>query len=129
MQEAGKPGHKEAPKNVAPIRRPKEVIVVMVTCPSKQEAEKIARALVQKRLAACASVVAAGLKSIYTWGGKIETARETLLMLKTTRVRFAGLEKEVRRMHSYEVPEIISMPVTLGSADYLKWVVESTRKD
>ncbi len=102
-----------------------KVVVVLVTCASQREALKIAHALVQKRLAACGNIVNADVKSIYWWKEKINTARETLLILKSTRNQFAKLEKEIRRLHSYDVPEIIAMPVVAGSATYLKWVVES----
>ncbi len=101
------------------------VIVVLVTCASQREAQKIARALVEKRLAACGNVFPADVKSIYRWKGKINTARETLLILKTTRKQFAKLEREIRGLHSYDVPEIIAIPVVAGSAPYLQWVSES----
>ncbi len=102
-----------------------EAIVVLVTCASQREARKIAGALVEKRLAACGNIVGADVKSIYRWRGRINSARETLLILKTTRKQFAKLEKEIRKLHSYDVPEILAIPVLAGSDPYLKWVVES----
>jgi periplasmic divalent cation tolerance protein len=114
---------------VASKRKNVRVMIVLVTCRSKREAEKIALALLEKRLAACGTVVGSHVKSIYRWKGRIEKAREILLILKTTPARFPKLEKEIRRLHSYEVPEIIAIPVTAGSAAYLKWVSESVTPD
>jgi periplasmic divalent cation tolerance protein len=102
-----------------------KVIIVLVTCASQREAQKIARALVENRLAACGNIIESHVESIYRWKGKINTACETLLILKTTRRQFAKLEEEIRKLHSYDVPEIIAMPVVAGSAQYLKWVAES----
>lgn len=99
-------------------------IVVLVTCGSVREARRIAQRLVEQRLAACGNVLEAPLRSIYRWKGKIETAREYLLIVKTSRRRFAALEKMVKRLHSYDVPEIIALPMAAGSADYLKWIAE-----
>jgi periplasmic divalent cation tolerance protein len=99
-------------------------IVVLVTCASAKEARRIARALVEARLAACGNVLEAPVRSIYRWKGKIESAKECLLIIKTTRRRFAALEKMVKRLHSYDVPEIIAVPIAAGSADYLKWIGE-----
>lgn len=95
---------------------------MLVTCGSAKEARKIARALVEGKLAACVNVLRAPVESIYRWKGKVETAREFLLVIKTTRKRFAALEAKVRRMHSYDVPEIIALPIEQGSRAYLAWV-------
>jgi periplasmic divalent cation tolerance protein len=102
-----------------------DAIVVLVTCKSKAEARKIVTALVEKRLAACGNILESPVTSIYRWAGKIERAKEYLVMLKSTRSAFAELEREVTRLHSYEVPEIIAIPVTDGSRKYLAWVGES----
>ena len=99
-------------------------IVVMVTCGSRAEAKKIARAVVQARLAACANVLGSPVESIYRWKGKVETAKEVLLLAKSTRKRFSALEREIRRMHSYETPEIIALPIAEGSRAYLRWLEE-----
>jgi periplasmic divalent cation tolerance protein len=99
-------------------------IVVLVTCASTAEAKKIARALVEKRLAACGNILEAPVRSIYRWKGKVETGREYLLILKSSRRRFARLEAEVKRLHSYDLPEIIALPISAGSAEYLKWIGE-----
>lgn len=100
-------------------------IVVLVTCGSAREARKIARALVERRLAACGNILEAPVRSIYRWKGKVETARECLLILKTSRRRFADLQRVVKELHSYDVPEIIALPISAGSAQYLKWIGES----
>lgn len=99
-----------------------DAIVVMVTCKSKAEARRIATALVTKRLAACGNILDAPVSSIYRWEEKIERTKEYLLILKSTRNAFATLEREVTRMHSYDVPEIIALPVARGSGKYLNWI-------
>jgi periplasmic divalent cation tolerance protein len=96
-------------------------IVVLSTCGSAEEARKIARALVERRLAACVNVVP-GLESVYRWKGAIEQAPEWLLLIKTTRPLFAPLEAALRALHSYELPEIIAVPVVEGLAPYLAWI-------
>ena len=100
-------------------------IVVLVTCASRREAERVARAVVEKKLAACANIATTAVKSVYRWKGKIEMADEFPLMMKTTRGKFAALEKEIRRLHSYETPEIIALPIVDGSVAYLRWIAES----
>jgi periplasmic divalent cation tolerance protein len=102
-------------------------IIVLVTCGSQKEARRIARSVVEARLAACVNVLQAPVESIYRWKGKVATAREFLLVIKTTRKRFAALEAEVRRVHSYDVPEIISLPIERGSKAYLAWIDDSVR--
>jgi periplasmic divalent cation tolerance protein len=102
--------------------------VVLVTCGTLVEGRKIARSVVSKRLAACVNVVPAPLDSYYTWKGKLETAREYLLVIKTTAKRLAELESEVKRLHSYEVPEFIALPIVAGSRDYLSWLSKSVRR-
>jgi len=104
-------------------------IIVLVTCGSQKEARKIARTVVEAGLAACVSVLTAPVESIYRWKGKIESAREFLLIVKTTRKRFVALEAEVRRLHSYEAPEIIALPIERGSKAYLAWIDESTKPE
>jgi periplasmic divalent cation tolerance protein len=105
--------------------RSSNAIVVFVTCASAREARRIATALVSKRLAACGNIFGAPVFSIYRWKGKVEKAREVLLILKSTRKAFAALEREVRRLHSYETPEIIALPIAAGSHAYLKWLQDS----
>lgn len=101
-----------------------DAIVVLVTCASSAEARRIAMSLVKMQLAACGNISGANVNSIYRWRGKVEKAKEVLLILKSTRKAFAKLEREVRRMHSYEVPEIIAVPIIEGSRPYLEWIRE-----
>ncbi len=101
-------------------------IVVFVTCGSEEEALKIANALVESRLAACANLVAP-IRSIYRWEGKIWDEKEWLLIIKTEKHRFEELEKRVKSLHSYSVPEIISLPIVEGSSAYLNWIRENTK--
>jgi len=100
-------------------------IIVLVTCGSAKEAQRIGRALVKRKHAACANIVQAPVRSIYRWKGRIESAKEYLIILKTSRNRFSALEREVRRLHSYKVPEIVALRIEKGSRPYLKWISES----
>jgi len=100
-------------------------IVVLVTCESLTQARKIGRALVEAELVACANLLDAPVDSIYRWEGRVRSAREYLVILKTTRARFAAVRQQIRRLHSYEVPEIIALPIERGSRDYLSWVSQS----
>lgn len=102
-------------------------IVVLVTCGSAREARRIAQKLVEQRLAACANILQIPVRSIYRWNGKVESAKEFLLIVKSSRKRFAALENEIKRFHSYDVPEIIALPIERGSDNYLKWLGESVR--
>jgi periplasmic divalent cation tolerance protein len=102
-------------------------IVVFVTCGSASEARRVGRALVERRAAACVNIFASSVQSIYRWKGKIETSNEYLVMIKTSRKQFAGLQRTVQSLHSYDVPEIIAVPITKGSRDYLAWVSASVR--
>lgn len=101
-------------------------IVVFITAAGKKEAGVIARGLVERKLAACVNMVAP-VVSVFSWKGKIENCRETLLIAKTTRARFKRVERFVRSVHSYEVPEIIALPIVVGNAAYLEWLHESVR--
>jgi len=102
-----------------------QFVVVFITCGSEEEASKIAHALVDERLAACANMISP-IRSIYRWQGKICDEREWLLVVKTRETRFQDLEKRVKSLHSYQVPEIISLPILAGSSSYLSWLEEST---
>ena len=101
--------------------------VVLVTCESVTQARRIANGVVRKRLAACVNIVLSPVQSIYRWKGKVESAREVLMMIKTSDKRLAELEKEVKRLHSYEVPEFIVIPIAGGSREYLAWLEESVQ--
>jgi periplasmic divalent cation tolerance protein len=104
-----------------------EFILVFVTCGSEEEALKIAHSLVEERLAACVNLVSP-VRSIYRWEGKIWDEKEWILIIKTQKKRFEELEKKVKSLHSYSVPEIIGLPIVEGSASYLKWLEETTIK-
>jgi periplasmic divalent cation tolerance protein len=102
-------------------------ILVFVTCGTRREANRLARELVRSKLAACVNIFPNPVQSIYRWKGQVEIAKETLLLIKSSRARFRKLEREIRRVHSYEVPEIIALPIVTGSEPYLRWMRESVR--
>lgn len=104
----------------------REYRVVLVTCGTLTEARRIARKVVGQRLAACVNILLSPAESYYTWKGKLENAREYLLIIKTSSARLGILESEVRRLHSYDVPEFIALPIAAGSRDYLGWLGENT---
>src|SRR6266404_2221980 len=98
--------------------------VVLVTCASIAEARRIGRAVVEKKLAACANILS-GVESIYRWKGKVERAREVLVIIKTSGTQLQELEREVKRVHSYDVPEFVVLPIVAGSKEYLEWIGEN----
>jgi periplasmic divalent cation tolerance protein len=100
--------------------------LVLVTCANPIQAKLIARSVVEKRLAACVNILRSPIESHYRWQGKVEKARELLLLIKTTARKLGGLEREVKRLHSYEVPEFIALPIVSGSEAYLDWLDENT---
>jgi periplasmic divalent cation tolerance protein len=102
-------------------------VVGLVTCSSPVEARKIAKAVLAKKLAACVNIVG-GLESHYWWQGKLESARECLLLIKTTRARVRAVTSAVKAVHSYEIPEIVFVPIVAGERNYLKWLQGSVRK-
>ncbi|UBF29539.1 divalent-cation tolerance protein CutA [Kovacikia minuta CCNUW1] len=99
--------------------------VVMVTAVSRQEAETIARTLVQAHLAACVSLLP--IHSIYTWQGEVHQEDEWQLLIKCDLTKFEAIEAKVRQVHSYEVPEIIALPILAGSKPYLDWISEQVQ--
>lgn len=99
-------------------------LVILITAPSLESARQIARLLVEKRLAACVNLVP-GMTSIYRWEGKVQEDAEVLLLAKTHRQRLEALQAEVKAVHSYQVPEIIALPIVAGLEAYLNWVGES----
>jgi len=99
-------------------------LLVLCTCASGEEAERIGRALVEEHLAACANVFDHPVYSIYRWQGAVEQAREILLLIKTTAARFEAVRKRVEELHSYDTPEIIALPLVAGSEKYLSWLRE-----
>ena len=109
-----------------PECRGPENIVVFITAPSEDDAAVIAHALVEQKLAACVNIVR-NIRSIYSWQGKIEDDAEVLMIAKTQQKHFDALSKKVRELHSYDVPEIIALPILKGSDDYLEWIKASTQ--
>ena len=99
-----------------------------MTAANREEAARIADALIASRLAACVQIMPE-IESVYRWQGKIEHATEVLLIAKTVASKFEELEREVRALHSYETPEIVAVPIIAGSAAYLEWLLASTEKD
>jgi len=99
--------------------------LVLVTCANHLQAKLIARSVVEKRLAACVNILRMPIESHYRWKGKVEKARELLLFIKTTARKLGGLEREVKRLHGYEVPEFIALPIASGSKPYLDWLDEN----
>jgi periplasmic divalent cation tolerance protein len=98
-----------------------DCIQVTTTTSKEEEARRLGRAMVEKRLAACAQVLGP-VSSVYWWQGKMEEAAEWLCVFKTRGALFEQLEKEIRRIHPYEVPEIVALPIADGSRDYLEWI-------
>ncbi len=101
--------------------------IVLTTCGSEEEADRIAQHLVDRQLAACVNVIPQ-VKSIYRWQGKVESAREWLLLIKTTAERFADVRDAITELHSYDLPECIALTIDDGSAAYLQWIEQSTQK-
>ena len=108
--------------------RPDEAVVVLVTAGSEEEAAQIAHALVAERLAACVNVVGP-IRSIYRWEGAVEDAREWLMIAKARAADVAALETRIRALHSYDVPEVLALPVSGGAEGYLAWLDAATRRD
>jgi len=102
-------------------------IVIFVTASSKQEAQKIARLLIKNKLVACVNIIP-GIKSLFWWQGKVDEANESLLIIKSRKSALPGVIKLVKSIHSYEVPEIIALPIIAGDKNYLKWLNESLGK-
>ncbi|MGA2058997.1 MAG: divalent-cation tolerance protein CutA [Thermoguttaceae bacterium] len=105
-----------------------DYIQVLTTTESRDVAESIGRTLVDQRLAACVQIVGP-ITSIYRWQGKINTAQEWQCWAKTRSELYGRIEETIRRLHPYQVPEILAMPVTAGSPDYLAWLADETKKD
>ena len=100
-------------------------VVVLVTCGSRREAGRIARSVVERKLAACVNVLDTPVRSVYRWKGKIEQSREFLLVMKSSQSRLRALQAEVERLHSYDLPEFIALPIVAGSQRYLTWLGHS----
>jgi periplasmic divalent cation tolerance protein len=102
-------------------------VVIFVTAKDKPQAQKIARALLEDKLVACANIVD-GVQSLYWWQGKIDDSAEALLVLKTQRSLFKNVAARVKALHSYETAEVIAMPIVEGSPEYLNWIDASVSK-
>jgi periplasmic divalent cation tolerance protein len=100
-------------------------LLVFTSAPDRTVAMRIAQALVDARLAACVNVLA-GCTSVYRWEGAVETAEELPLIIKTRAGRYPEVEAAIRRLHPYELPEIVAVPVVHGLPEYLDWVAEGT---
>lgn len=101
-------------------------IVIFVTAANKKEADRIAAVLLKEKLAACINIIG-GVNSLFWWQGEIDNAKEALLIIKTRKGLINKLIKKVKSLHSYEVPEIIALPIIAGNKKYLDWINESTR--
>jgi periplasmic divalent cation tolerance protein len=100
-----------------------DVLVVLVTAPTLDEATSIGRTLVEERLAACANIVP-GLRSIYRWQDALQDEPEVLLIIKTTAAYFDHLAQRVLELHSYATPEVLALPVTQGVPEYVQWLIQ-----
>jgi periplasmic divalent cation tolerance protein len=105
-----------------------QAIVVVTNVPDVETARRIARLLVEQRLAACVNILPA-VQSVYRWQGALEEASEVSLLIKSTARRYSELEAAIKAGHPYDMPEIIALPITNGSPQYLSWVESETKKD
>nr|PZN81111.1 MAG: divalent-cation tolerance protein CutA [Pseudomonadota bacterium] len=103
-----------------------QYLLVLSTCPDETVASRIARQLVEEKLAACVNRLTP-VRSTYSWKGRIEDEPEVLLIIKTTAARYGELELRLKALHPYEVPEIIALPIVRGSGSYLEWLAAETR--
>ena len=103
-----------------------EYLIVLNTCPGSITAKNIATDLVANKLAACVQVIPA-VQSFFRWVGKVETKEEYLLIIKTTVACYPEVEKSIKALHSYELPEIVAVPISTGLSGYLKWINDSTQ--
>ena len=103
-----------------------DFLLVLCTCPTREAAAAIATALLEERLAACVNQLP-GIKSLYRWEGHVADDEEFMLLIKTTAQRFPALEAMIRNLHPYEVPEIIGVPLTIGSEAYFDWIRNSVQ--
>jgi periplasmic divalent cation tolerance protein len=102
------------------------VLIVLTNCPDAEVADRLARTLVEQRLAACVNRLPA-VNSVYRWQGAVERAIEVPLLIKSTRERLPEIQEVIRALHPYEVPEIVAIPVVAGLPAYLRWVVDETQ--
>jgi len=111
------------------VKRGERSRIVLVMCGTLTEGRRIARRVVSNKLAACVNIILGPAESFYTWKGRLEKAREYLLVMKTTTKRLAELQRELHRLHSYEVPEFIVLPIIEGSEKYLSWLHDSVTEE
>jgi len=97
------------------------ILVIMVTVANQKEARRIGKRVVEAKLAACVNIIPT-IESIYRWKGKVVKSQEVLLIFKSTKVRYAALEKTIKAIHTYDTPEIIALPVKKGLSQYIGWV-------
>lgn len=102
-------------------------ILVLSTCPGSITSKKIAQELVTEKLAACVNIIP-GVQSFFSWVGKVDTANEHMLVIKTTHDCYPALEKKIKKIHPYELPEIIAVPIETGFAGYLDWITKNSEK-
>lgn len=101
--------------------KPHEYQLVLTTCPDAEVAERLAQTLVQERLAACVNILPVA-RSVYWWKGRVESAAEQLLIIKSMTDAYSSIQKRIRELHPYELPEVIAVPVADGLPDYLAWI-------
>jgi periplasmic divalent cation tolerance protein len=102
-------------------------VVIFTTVGNKKEARRVAQAVLQKKLAACVNILD-NLESVFWWQGKIDAAKEVLLMIKSKKRLLPKVIKLIKSRHSYEVPEIIALPIIAGNPDYLRWIDDAVGK-
>ena len=105
-----------------------DTLIVLSTLPDRNAALELGAQLVERRLAACVNVLAE-CTSVYRWQGKVETAAEVPILIKTTAARYPALEQAIRELHPYELPEIVAVPIRGGLPGYLQWVAAETQSD
>ena len=103
-----------------------EIILVFTNLPDRNSAQRVAQALIENHAAVCVNILAE-CASVYRWQGKVETANEVPLLIKTTRIAYPRLEETIRAHHPYELPEIIAVPVIAGLPGYLQWIAQETQ--
>ena len=104
------------------------VCVILCNVPDAETGQALARALVEKRLVACVNLLP-GVQSVYRWQGQVEQGSETTMLIKTALARYDEVEKEIRAVHPYDLPEILCLPVQAGLPAYLEWVVRESGKE
>ena len=101
-------------------------VIILITCANNKEAKRIARALVGRKLVACVNIIN-NIKSIYWWQERVNSSNEILLLAKSKKALLGKIIRQVKSLHSYQVPEIIALPIISGNKDYISWINESVR--